>query len=193
MIAINGLEFFWHLILVVAVIVLLLYIILTKGNFFQINKIVKNYVELFDGKRQKRFILITYILITVISVSISCIKVIDNNLIDGITIILSILTAAFLGFIPVVIGIDAESQQIKITKLEVNNLLIFEILMSTINLMFCFVYMFIIPDELNTISSLNQLLLNILSFIIYDLSFILLINVLILLKRIGLLITASKD
>lgn len=177
-----------YIIFVVALILLITYILFSKGNFFDVDIVVKKYVNIFKTKSAKKFMFIISLLIIVLSASIAYIKVMEKNLIDSVTLIISVLTAAFLGFIPIVESIQNKAEIVTEVKKETNSLLMFQILLSTIILVLCFAYMFIMPEDINDIVDEKIWLFKVLSFFIYDMVFTLLIHVLMLLKRIGLLL-----
>lgn len=177
-----------YVIFIVALILLITHILFSKGNFFDVNIVVKEYVNIFKTKSAKKFMFVIFLLITVLSASIAYIKVMDKNLIDSVTLIISVLTAAFLGFIPIVATIQKKSEVVVKIKKETNSLLMFQILLSTIILVLCFAYMFIMPENIDSIVNEKICFFKVFSFIIYDMVFTLLIHVLILLKRIGLLL-----
>ena len=185
-------SIFPYIIFVVVLILLIAYILLSKGNFFDVSRVIKEYVSIFNNKSAKRFILTISLLITVLSASIACIKVMDKNLVDSVTLIISVLTAAFLGFIPIVLSIQKKEEAVVEVKKETNSLLMFQILLSTIILILCFAYMFIMPQNMKCISNEKMWLFKTLSFFIYDMIFTLLIHVLMLLKRIGLLLNTMQ-
>ena len=121
------------------------------------------------------------------------IKIIDKDLIDTITLIVSVLTTAFFGFVPILEGLKLKTENAKKEKNDTNSLLMFEILLNTVILILCFVYMFILPEDLYSITCEKELIFRILSFIIYYFVFILLIHVLMILKRVRLLILTDNE
>ena len=71
---------------------------------------------------------------------------------------------------------------------ETNSVLIFELLISIIELFFCFVYMFLYP-KINLDDKTYTVVLITFSSVIYYLMFIILLNILFILKRIRTLIS----
>lgn len=181
-----------YIIFAVSLILLIAYILFSKGNFFNVNIVVKEYVNIFKTKSARKFMFVIFLLTIILSANIAYIKVMDKNLVDSATLIISVLTAAFLGFIPIVVSIQKKSDVVVEVAKETNSLLMFQILLSTIILIFCFAYMFILPEDINNITNAELWFFRVISFLIYSMVFILLIHVLMLLKRIKLLLNIHE-
>jgi hypothetical protein len=182
-----------YILVLVALVILLKQTILKKGNFFDVDQILEKYIGIFKNKSAKMFMFKIYILLIIISGGITYIKIIDKDLIDTITLIVSVLTTAFFGFVPILEGLKLKTENAKKEKNDTNSLLMFEILLNTVILILCFVYMFILPEDLYSITCEKELIFRILSFIIYYFVFILLIHVLMILKRVRLLILTDNE
>lgn len=182
-----------YILVLVALVILLKQIILKKGNFFDVDQILEKYIGIFKNKSAKMFMFKIYILLSIISGGITYIKIIDKDLIDTITLIVSVLTTAFFGFVPILEGLKLKTENAKNEKNDTNSLLMFEILLNTVILILCFVYMFILPEDLYSITCEKEMIFRILSFIIYYFVFILLIHVLMILKRVRLLILTDNE
>lgn len=172
------------------------FLICDKEGYFNAKKIVVSYANIFsDSKRKVRII---YAVLLILSVSIGIVETINNDLIESVTLIVSVLSGAFLAFLPVVMDLknkDIESNREVIyenTCKETISVLIFELLISIIELFFCFVYMFLYP-KINLDDKTYMVVLIVFSSVIYYLMFIILLNILFILKRIRILISFQDN
>lgn len=156
-------------------------------NYISLKDIIKNYIGCFRNSRSKKIMLIpimNYICIPfLMGLSIALIKEIDEDIINIITIIISILTAMLFTLLAMVIEMRSKirddpqyySSEANISKKalqETYYAIMFEILVSVFLLIACFFNIF------TNVFNFFQ------SFVIYGLSFLLIINLLIIIKRI---------
>ncbi|GAA0284267.1 hypothetical protein MCI89_08435 [Muricomes sp. OA1] len=155
-------------------------------NYISVNEIVKNHLYCFRNKDGKLLIIpvINYICIPfLMGGATAVVKKIDSNTINVITIIISILTAMLFTMLTMVIDMKAkikkdpeyfstEAQISKTALLETYYTIMFEILISVILLILCFFNCF------------TRAYGNVQSFLIYSLTYMLIINLLMVIKRI---------
>lgn len=155
-------------------------------NYISVNEIVKNHLNCFRNKSGKLLIIpvINYLIIPfLMGGATTVIKEIDSDTINIITIIISILTAMLFTMLTMVIDMKAkikkdpeyfstEAQISKKALLETYYTIMFEILVSVILLILCFFNCF------------TRAYGNLQSFLIYSLTYMLIINLLMVIKRI---------
>lgn len=155
-------------------------------NYISVKDIIINHLNCFKSKKGKFLIvpLISYFGIPLLLASaVTNIKLIDDTTINIITIIVSIITAMLFSLLTVVIDMrsklkgnkDYYSSEAEISKkslIETYYTIMFEILVSVILLVLCLFNVF--TQKFNEIQS----------FIIYFLTFILIVNLLMIIKRI---------
>lgn len=155
-------------------------------NYISVNEIVRNHLYCFRNKNGKLLIIpiINYIFIPfLMGGATMVVKKIDSNTINIITIIISILTAMLFTMLTMVIDMKAKikkdpeyySKEAQISKkalLETYYTIMFEILVSIILLILCFFNCF--TKEYGGLQS----------FLIYSLTYMLIINLLMVIKRI---------
>ena len=168
------------------------FLICDKDGYFDAKKIIVNYSNIFSKSKLK--VRTIYAVLLILSVSIGIVETINSDLIESVTLIVSVLSGVFLAFLPVVM--DLKNKDIKSIKEDVykntcketNSVLIFELLISIIELFFCFVYMFLYP-KINLDDKTYTVVLITFSSVIYYLMVIILLNILFILKRIRTLIS----
>lgn len=176
----------------ISIIIIGAFMLFDSKGYFDIRKIFRKYVDIFNKNKCK--VVFIYIVLLTLSIGIGIIGIVNEDLIETITLIISILCGAFLAFIPIVMGLQAKGvtslKRDLYTKAcsETNSVLMFELLISIIELFFCFVYMFIYP-KIRIDIRVYSIALSFFSSIIYYLVFVILLNVLFILKRIRILIS----
>ena len=149
------------------------------NNYLDIRKILKEQYKIFENNISA--LIIIYILPSIIAIGITRIKFIDVEIVNNINVVLSILTAMFFSIMSIIINFENEnSENYKKTIKETNNTIMFEILLCVFILICTFIYMFIEKIE-------NTIILGIVSFTIYYLSIVVLINIFIVMKRMHIL------
>lgn len=176
--------------LLVCVCILLCFKIVRKTNFFNVTQIIKKHLEAFrdeeQGKYNKIQFSIAFIIPGIIAISISSIKIIDTDTINILTVIISILTSMFFTLLALILDIKTrwdekkgDSSEYSVIKKLLQSLyyaIMFEILISICLLILCFLAVFIAKFTW------------IQSFFIYWFSIMLIMNMLMMLKRIFLVI-----
>lgn len=170
-------------------IVIIILIISKLGfrlNYISVIDIIKNHLNCFRNKKGKLLIVpvINYMVVPFfMGAATAVIKEINSETINIITIIISILTAMLFTMLAMVIDMKAKvkkdpeyfSKEAEVSQkalLETYYTIMFEILLSIILLLFCFFYCF--SSEYGSIQS----------FLIYSLTYLLVINLLMIIKRI---------
>lgn len=149
------------------------------NNYLDVRKILKEQYNML--KSNKSMLIIIYILPIIIAIGIVRIKTIDIEIINNVNVVLSILTAMFFSIMSIIINFkNGKSENYKKTLKETNNTIMFEILLSVFLLILTFIYMFIEKIK-------NEIILLIISGVIYYLSILVLINVFIVMKRMYVL------
>jgi len=172
--------------LLVCLIVLLICKFIFKIKYMNCFDIIKKHINVFRNSDGKLLIVpfFTYNAIPIIiAFSVNRISIINDNIINSITIILSILTAMLFTILVMVIDLKNKvenNSDIMNSKLNAMKVLIretyytvmFEILICVTMLILSFIYLFT--------NSINKSV----SFIMYSLVFLLIFNLFIVLKRI---------
>ncbi len=155
-------------------------------DYISVNDIIKNHLKCFTNSKGKKMIIpiINYMIVPFLMGGATAVtKEIDNNAINIITIIISILTAMLFTMLTMVIDMQAKIKkdpQYYRTEAEIsqNSLretyytIMFEILISIILLVLCFFNCF------TQIFGIFQ------SILVYSLTYMLIINLLMIIKRI---------
>lgn len=151
------------------------------------SKIINNHISIFINEKDRKILIVpffTYMIVPLlIAFGVNRIKIIDEDMINIITVILSILTSMLFTLLVMVIDMKSkmdlratnDGNQMNITKKLIKETyysVMFEILISVVLLILSFIYLF------------TQVANNIISIIIYYLVFLLVFNLLIVLKRI---------
>lgn len=149
------------------------------NNYLDVRKIIKEQYNIL--KNNKSILIIIYILPIIIAIGIARIKTIDIEIINNVNVVLSILIAMFFSVMSIIINFEnGKSVSYKKTLKETNNTIMFEILLSVFLLICTFIYMFIEKIE-------NVIILFFISFVIYYLSIVVLINIFMIMKRMHIL------
>ena len=149
------------------------------NNYLDVRKIIKEQYNIL--KNNKSILIIIYILPIIIAIGIARIKTIDIEIINNVNVVLSILIAMFFSVMSIIINFEnGKSESYKKTLKETNNTIMFEILLSVFLLICTFIYMFIEKIE-------NVIILFFISFVIYYLSIVVLINIFMIMKRMHIL------
>lgn len=190
-----GIKIIAALVVLISIIIIGIFMLIDSKGYFDIRKIVGQYMDIFN--RSKFKIIFIYIILLILSIGIGIIEVINDDLIDTITLIISILCGTFLAIIPIVMdlqskGITSLKRDIYISACsETNSVLMFELLISIVELFFCFVYMFLYP-KINIDDNVYEVTMRFFSSVIYYLVFIILLNILFVLKCIRILISFQE-
>ena len=157
-----------------------------KVKYTSLNSVFKNYLVCFKDERGKILIipLINYLILPILlAFIVTREKTIDSNIIEIITIIVSILTSMLFTLLSVIIEMKAkvkenpnyysiEARTSKRALIETYYIVMFEITISVFVLILCLINTFI-----NSFDHIQ-------SFLIYSCSFILICNLLTIVKRI---------
>lgn len=172
--------------LIVALSILAIGKICFNRDYLNCFGIVKNHLECFrmaDGRISKVSFLLYFVAPLLLSLSLVRIRILDDTVTNIVTIIVSIFTSMFFTLLTLILDMHSKVEKdtkynagdaylsIKLLK-ETYYSIMFEILISVLILMMCFIELF------------AKQYTNIGSIIIYYLTFILLINLFIILKRI---------
>jgi len=154
------------------------------NNYFDVRRILREQYNMF--KNSISTLIIIYILPIIIVIGIVRVKFIDTDIVNNINVVISILIAMFFSVMSIIINFEnKKSENYKRTLKETNNTIMFEILLSVFTLICTFIYMFIESVE-------NQIILGIISFIIYYLTIVIIINIFIVMKRMYILYENNK-
>lgn len=158
-----------------------------KIDYMNCSRIINNHISIFINERNHKLLLVPFstymILPLIIAFGVNGIKIIDEDMINIITVILSILTSMLFTLLVMVIDMKNKVELRKLNNGSQMNIMkkliketyysvMFEILISISLLILSFIYLF------------TQTINNIVSIIIYYLVFLLIFNLLIVLKRI---------
>ena len=158
-----------------------------KLNYLSVSDIVKNHINCFRSETSKKLMvvpIVNYCIIPfLLGASAASIKTLDESIINIVTIIVSILTAMFFTLLSVIIEMKAkiksnpdyyrtEAEISKKSLIETYYTVMFEILVSIILLVLCLFFVF------------TKVFGKIQSFLVYSMMFLLIINLLMIIKRI---------
>lgn len=158
-----------------------------KIGYLSIKDIIKNHIDCFRNSGNGKIMIvpvIDYLVIPfMIGLAAALIKVIDSDMINIITIIVSILTSMLFTLLGMIIDMKSkindnpnyfstESEISKRSLIETYYTIMFEILVSVVLLVLCLFNVF------------TQMFGTIQSFLIYSLTFLLIINLMLIIKRI---------
>ena len=170
--------------IIIPLIIMIICTLKKYNNYLDVRKIIKDQLKMFENNIST-FIII-YILPIIIAIGIIRIKTIDIEVINTVNVVISILVAMFFAILSIIINFKNEkSENYKKTLKETNNTIIFEILLSVFLLISTFIYMFIETVQ-------NIIILYAISFIIYYLSIVVLMNIFIVIKRMYILYENNK-
>ncbi len=155
-------------------------------NYISVIDVIRNHVDCFRNEKDKLLLIpvINYIVLPFfMGAATMMVKEIDKNTINIITIIISILTAMLFTLLTMIIDMKAKikenpvyySMEAEISKkalLQTYYTVMFEILICIVLLIFCFFNCF--TNEFGSVQS----------FLIYSLTYMLIINLLMIIKRI---------
>ena len=91
------------------------FLICDKDGYFDAKKIIVNYSNIFSKSKLK--VRMIYAVLLILSVSIGIVETINSDLIESVTLIVSVLSGVFLAFLPVVM--DLKNKDIKSIKEDV--------------------------------------------------------------------------
>lgn len=176
-----------YVLLGLSLIIIIISRFVFKIDYMNSSKIIYRHISIFTNSRNGKLLLVPFFTYTIIPLIIAFgvngIKVIDEDMINIVTVILSILTSMLFTLLVMVIDMknkielrtSSNSSQVNIMKRLIKETyysVMFEILISVALLIVSFIYLF--TQKVNTV----------ISTLIYYLLFLLLFNLLIVLKRI---------
>lgn len=168
------------IILISGFIILFIGLFIKYNNFLNINSIITEHLsELWKNKIQFISIFAAPILI---SYALSVNRIIDEELLSSLNVILSILTAMFFSILGVLCTIreKTEDKVYKVLIEQTFNSTVFEILLCLVLLLMSFIILFINIFEKNIFTVIS-------SGVIYYFTIIMIINVLMVIKRMKVL------
>ncbi len=148
-----------------------------SSNFVDIRFIFKRHFTIFSKNRLQLFSI--YIIPIVFSVTIGKNTIVSKEILDNLNIILSILISMFFAVLSILCSVDIGIKKEKYSQLvrETFESTIFEIIVCLLLLFVSFVVLFIGNYKVSV-------MLQIVSSIIYYLAFIVILNILVIIKRI---------
>ncbi len=167
--------------IIISIIILLVYFIHKGTNFLSLKKIVKDYARIFSDA--KGHVLIFWGVPILLAVALTQAATITKGLTEYLLVFLSILVSAFCAIMSVLVNIRAKEHDVKyqtVYKETVSTVLI-EVVVCVFALLITLSIMVLPEDTTKWVS-------NIISFLDYYLIFAMILNLLILIKRIKALI-----
>lgn len=176
-----------YMLLAVAVVIYIISVIGAKLDYLSFKDIIKNHFECFKRERDNKYRILPILNYTIVPILLGCsaamYKNINSDILDNITIVISILTAMLFTLLSTVIEMKAKikgdksyySSEYEISKkaiIETYYVIMYEILVSIILLIACFFC---------TYTAMYNVWF---SSIIYGLSFIMVSNLFMVIKRI---------
>ena len=176
-----------YILLIVAITIYLVSLIGAKLDYLSFKEIIINHFKCFRGKKDNRLRILPILNYTFVPILLGCsaglYKNINSDILDNITIVISILTAMLFTMLSTVIEMKAkiknnkeyyntEYEIAKLTIVETYYAVMYEILIITILLIVCFFCTY--TGKYNIVFSC----------IIYSLSFVMVSNLFMVIKRI---------
>ena len=88
------------------------FLICDKDGYFDAKKIIVNYSNIFSKSKLK--VRMIYAVLLILSVSIGIVETINSDLIESVTLIVSVLSGVFLAFLPVVMDLKNKDIDIRV-------------------------------------------------------------------------------
>lgn len=151
-----------------------------NNNFFDVRMVFKQHFQIFENAPLQKFVF--NIVPLLMAFAIVDVKSIDKDIINNLIIVLSIFISMFFAMLSILISISFKENDNIYNKLlkETFNTITFEIILSLILLILSFIQLF-----LNDFS--DRFSLKIISFLIYYLTIVVVLNTLVVVKRIKVL------
>lgn len=160
--------------------ILLFSLMLKNSNFLDIHQIFIQHFQVFKGNPLQFFSI--FLVPIFLAVGIVEVKCVDKDILSNLNIILSILIAMFFSILSILCSIDKENKNDKYRQLlkETFNTTVFEIIICLVLLFVSFTVLFVGSFD-------KSMTLEIVSGAIYYLAIVLILNILIVIKRIKVL------
>lgn len=148
-----------------------------SSNFVDIRFIVRRHFSIFRKNKLQFFSI--YIIPVIFSITIGKNYVVNDGILDNLNIILSILISMFFAVLSILCSVDLGTKKDEYKQLvrETFESTIFEIVLCLLLLFVSFIVLFIGKYDVNVI-------LQVVSSVIYYLTFIVILNILVIIKRI---------
>lgn len=161
-------------------LILILSFFLKNSNFFDVRSIFVQHIKVFKGNLLQMYAF--FIAPIFFSLGIVRIRCVDREVLNNINVVLSILLAMFFAFLSILCAIDGSSKKKEYEQLlkETFNAIVFEMLLCLFLLFVSFIALFIGIFE-------KIFLLKVTSGVIYYLSIVVILNMLVVIKRIKVL------
>lgn len=172
--------------LVMLVTIVLIFTILQKNsNFLDVRSIFREHIRIFNGNTLQ--LLSIFIVPLVYSIAIVRIKLIDEIIINNLNIVLSIIIAMLFSITSILSAFNntVSNEKYKTLLRQTFNTAIFEVILCLFTLLISFIVLFIGKTDGNVIH-------HIISITLYYMPMVILLNILILLKRIKILFDYSN-
>lgn len=164
-----------YLLIGIAGIILIVNFLRRNNNFFDVRPIFRQQFSMF--RNCKGQIVIFYIVPLIIAIGIVRIRLIDKDIINNINIVLSIFVSMLFAIMSILNGYEKSNKKQCLKVLdETNNTIVFETILCIVILILSFIVLFIDNFEKN-------ILLVIVSVIIYYLMFTVILHIFIIIKR----------
>lgn len=158
----------------VAGLILFFYCIKKNNNFFDIRNIFLEQFRIFD--KTKSQIIVFYIVPAILAYAVTRTKCIDKDIIDNIIIVLSIMLSMLFAMLSIINGYQRnDSKYVKVLD-ETNNSIMFQSVLCVVTLIISFAQFFVDTYD-------GEKTIIIVSFVLYYLMFVIILNTFIILKR----------
>lgn len=145
-----------------------------NNNFFDIRNIFLEQFKMFANAKGQ--IIVFYVVPAILAYAVMKNKHIDKGIIDNIIIVLSIIISMLFAMLSIINGYQkTDSKYVEVLD-ETNNSIMFQAVLCVITLIISFVQFFI--DNYN-----GEIITKIISFVLYYLIFVIILNTFIILKR----------
>lgn len=165
---------------VIGCTILFFSLMVKNSNFLDIHQIFIQHFQVFKGNPLQFFSI--FLVPIFLSVGIVGVKCVDKDILSNLNIILSILVAMFFSMLSILCSFDKEKKNEKYRQLlkETFNTTVFEVIICLVLLLVSFIALFVGSFD-------KSIPLEIVSGVIYYLAIVLILNILVVIKRIKVL------
>lgn len=168
-----------EIMILVSIVILFLYSRKKNNNYFNISQIFIEQFSLFENCKGQ--LIVFYGVPFILALAVVQIKILDTDVISNMNVVLSIFTSMFFAMLSIISSYPKKDDAVYNSLMkETYNSLIFEIVLCILTLMTTFLFMFINVAIYNRIAKVG-------SFLVYFLTFVILLNIFIIIKRIKVL------
>lgn len=163
-----------HFLLSISCIILILNFIRRNNNFFDIRRVFKDQLDVFDGAKDQIFVFFGVPIL--LAFGVANYKLIDKDIIDNVVVVLSIILSMLFAILSILTSFTKDEAIFKVVLKETFNSVIFVAILCIMALMISVSVLFV--------KCIKLVLVNyIVSTVVYCLFFTIMLNIFIIIKR----------